>query len=162
MREADAQPDEIAITEDLDAQTPTETSKQDAPLTVLEPIDPAGLPGTALSVDAKPDIVLDPAEGGEEDIESTEDEAEEEEEEQEEQEQEQEEDGFGDDFDDFEEGGQDDDFDDFEDGFEQPQAIAAATQAQPAALPFVRDIMFPFLIRRQLTSSCSLYPILTA
>lgn len=162
MREADAQPDEIAVANDSDAETPTEMALQDAPITVLEPTDPGHSPGSSSSVDAKPDIVLEPPEEKEDVEDNVNEEADEEEGEEEE-----EGDGFGDDFDDFEEGGQDDDFDDFEDGFQQPQPTVAAAQTpppvQPSVLPFVRaERYLVSLTKRLLTVSHSRYRILTA
>ncbi|OAQ70555.2 hypothetical protein VFPPC_03006 [Pochonia chlamydosporia 170] len=139
MREADAQPDEIAVANDSDAETPTGMALQDAPITVLEATDPAHSPGSSSSVDAKPDIVLEPPEEKEDVEDNVNEEADEEEEEEEEEEG----DGFGDDFDDFEEGGQDDDFDDFEDGFQQPQPTVAAAQTPPPVRPSVLPFSIP-------------------
>ncbi|OAA43204.1 hypothetical protein NOR_04571 [Metarhizium rileyi] len=115
--------------QDDEVETPTETSKQDIPITVLEPTGTVN-PESSSSVDAEPDIVLEPAEIEE----ATEDDVVDNKVDEEEA------DGFGDDFDDFEEGGQDGDFDDFEDSFQQPQSTAATQApptAQPSALPFL-------------------------
>lgn len=138
-READAQPDEIAVTDESNSGTPTaETFKQDTPITVLEPVSSneadSGCKSTGPSgVDAEPDIVLEPADDNEDEGDDMGD-----------AEDEEKGDDFGDDFDDFEEGGHDEDFDDFEEGFQQPPPTAAAVQSpppvQPSVLPFVRTL----------------------
>ncbi|TWU76852.1 hypothetical protein ED733_006151 [Metarhizium rileyi] len=97
--------------QDDEVETPTETSKQDIPITVLEPTGTVN-PESSSSVDAEPDIVLEPAEIEE----ATEDDVVD------------------------NKGGQDGDFDDFEDSFQQPQSTAATQApptAQPSALPFL-------------------------
>lgn len=129
MREADAQPDEIAVENDDTeeySKVSMETPRQEVPITVLEPVqsDRGGSPAPTSSpdVDAKPDVVLEPTNNDEEftTSDAEEDAAGEEQD-----------DEFGDDFDDFEEGAHDEDFDDFEDRFQQPQTSPAASQSPP-------------------------------
>ncbi|QPH01637.1 hypothetical protein C2857_005840 [Epichloe festucae Fl1] len=138
MREADAQPDEIAVEDDDTeeySKVSMETPRREVPITVLEPVqsDRGGSPAPTSSpdVDAKPDVVLEPTNNHEE-ITTSDAEKDAAEEEQD--------DEFGDDFDDFEQGAHDGDFDDFEDGFQQPQPSPAASQGPPPAqlsrLPF--------------------------
>lgn len=141
MREADAQPDEIAVENDDTeeySKVSMETPRQEVPITVLEPVqsDRGGSPAPTSSpdVDAKPDVVLEPTNNDEEftTSDAEEDAAGEEQD-----------DEFGDDFDDFEEGAHDEDFDDFEDRFQQPQTSPAASQSPPqvqlSRMPFVRN-----------------------
>ncbi|KAG6009499.1 hypothetical protein E4U21_002135 [Claviceps maximensis] len=143
LRQADAQPDEIAVATDFtdeDLEASIETPRQEVPITVLEPVQSAsgGSPVSTTSpdVDAKPDIVLETVIDDEENTNDKEENTEEEEEQ---------DDGFGDsfggdddfgdDFDDFEEGANDAEFDDFEDGFQQPQPSPGGSNgAQPALL----------------------------
>lgn len=137
-RQADAEPDEIAVDQDLDGKTPTGTPIQEIPTTILDAAASSGCSQPAKKVseaDATPDIVLTSAQDNvvvSNDEQLSEESAGREPD-----------DDFGDDFDDFEEGGQDDDFDDFEDGFQQPPTPSAPLMSptpppvQPLELPFV-------------------------
>ncbi|KAG6005641.1 hypothetical protein E4U43_000561 [Claviceps pusilla] len=133
QRKADAQPDEIAVATDYmdeDFEASAETPRQEVPITVLEPVqsvtEGCAVSTTSPDVDAKPDIVLEPANDCDEATHDEEENIEEEDPV----------DDFGDDFDDFEEGAHDAEFDDdFEDGFQQPQPSSAFSHgAQPALL----------------------------
>ncbi|KAG6038203.1 hypothetical protein E4U41_004455 [Claviceps citrina] len=143
QRLADAQPDEIAVANDVvedDFEASVETPRQEVPITVFEPVQSGDgasspVPMRSPGVDAEPDIVLQPPNDYEETTTDSKEIAEEEEEE-EDQEKEEQSDDFGDDFDDFEEGAaHDEEFDDFEDGFQQPQPLPAASHGPQSALP---------------------------
>ncbi|EFY92783.1 hypothetical protein J3458_004677 [Metarhizium acridum] len=128
--DADAKSEEIAQQDDPETEIPTEVSKQEVPVTVLEPVDSVDAPQRFSSTDVKPDVEIAAGDehaehGGDEN--ADEDDG----------------DGFGDDFEDFEEGGQDNDFDEFEDGFQQPQPTAAATQAPPTVQPSILPFSIP-------------------
>ncbi|KND95246.1 Uncharacterized protein C8E11.05c [Tolypocladium ophioglossoides CBS 100239] len=122
-REDDAEPDEIAVSLDGDAQTPIATTGIEVPATVVEeapghePSSRSSESENKRSADAVSDIM--PNSDGE--VEGSNDD-------------------FGDDFDDFEEGAHDDGFDDFEDGFQQAPPSTSTAQApvpvQPSVLPF--------------------------